>query len=98
MCHGPVRLLQLPMEINPVTFLLGQKIGKRPRRVGSGHAGELEVLGEALLEGEALKLTRLLFQLPCIEGFVARQELFDGGTRDLSGPRGFLVVHVGSIA
>jgi hypothetical protein len=81
-----------------MTLLLGQEFGARSGGLRSSHGGELEVLSEALLEGETLKLARLLAQLPGVEGFVARQELLDGGNRSLSCRRSLLVAHVGSIA
>jgi len=81
-----------------MTLLLGQEFRARPRGLRLSHAGEREVLSEALLEGETLKLARLLAQLPGVEGFVARQKLLDGGNRSLSCRRSPLVAHVRSIA
>jgi hypothetical protein len=73
MGRGRVALLQLPVEIEPVTLILGQEIGTRPTRLHLSQSRELEVLGEALLKGEALKLARLLVHFPGVEGFIARQ-------------------------
>ena len=81
-----------------MTLLLGQEYMARPKGLRLSHAGEFEVLSETRLQGKTLKLARLLAQLPGVEGFVARQELLEGGNRSLSCRRSLLVAHAGSIA